>query len=106
MKIKIYGNEKINWFEMDDTKLIKKFPKTNKMFCNVSESEIRLTKNGTYVMDDHVNVYSAWKKTTYEKIWRIISKSEVDEFISDYNLDLEKEKLKKSVEEFPKELEL
>ena len=104
-KIKVW-NEKKNWFEMDETKLIMKFPKTNKMFCNISESEIRLTKKGTYVMDDHVNVYSAWKKTTYEKIWRIISKSEVDEFISDYNLDLEKEKLKKSVKKFPKELEL
>ena len=80
---------------MVDTKVIKKFPETNKMFCNISESEIRLTKNGTHVMDDHVNVYSAWKKTTYEIIWRIISKSEVAEFISDYNLDLEKEKLKK-----------
>ena len=104
-KIKVW-NEKKNWFEMDETKLIMKFPKTNKMFCNISESEIRLTKKGTYVMDDHVNVYSAWKKTIYEKIWRIISKSEVDEFISDYNLDLEKEKIKKSVKKFPKELEL
>ena len=38
MKIKIHGKEKINWFEMDDTKLIKKFPKTNMVFCSVSES--------------------------------------------------------------------
>ena len=106
MKIKIHGKEKINWFEMDDTKLIKKFPKTNKVFCNVSESEIRLTKKGTYVIDDHVNVHWSWKKTIYQRLWRIISKNEADEFINEYNLYLDKEKLKNSVEEFPKELEL
>jgi hypothetical protein len=106
MKIKIYGKEKTNWFEMDDTKLIMKFPKTNKVFCNVSESEIRVTKNGTYLFDDHVNVHSSWKKTIYQKLWRIISKNEADEIIADYNLDLEKEKTKKSIEEFPKKLEV
>ena len=105
-KIKIHGKEKTNWFEMDDTDLIMKFPKTNKVFCNVSESEIRVTKNGTYVIDDHVNVFCSWKKKTYDKIWRIISKDQSDKFIAEYHLEIEKEKTKKSIEEFPKELEV
>ena len=105
-KIKIHGKQKTNWFEMDDTDLIMKFPKTKYTFCNVSESEIRVTKNGTYLFDDHVNVHSSWKKTIYQRIWRIISKDQSDKFIAEYHLEIEKEKTKKSIEEFPKKLEV
>ena len=104
-KIKVYEQEKITWFEMDETKIIKKFPKKNKAFRNLSESEIRVTKNGTYLINDHVNIYWACAKKIYQRLWRIISKNEADEIIAEQKFEIENEEIK-SIEEFPKELEV
>ena len=104
--MKVYEQEKITWFEMEDTKIIKKFPKKNKAFRNLSESEIRVTKNGTYLINDHVNIYWACAKKIYQRLWRIISKNEADEIIAEQKFEIEKEKTKKSIEDFPKEIEV